>query len=112
MTDQDVQAIVQQTIRELMKQDLMKSAVTVAYSEISERLRKFYAPFHSQEDDKELAEALEHLKKDRYRHILWMYYRDGYTIEEIAEQLGVEVSTVTRNKKRLCLELYGKINKF
>lgn len=105
-----VRQIVQMTIKELQKQDLMRDAVHVAYREISERLQRFYAPLRSPEDDKELSAALEQLKGDRYRHILWMFYRDGYTIEEIAEQINVDVSTVTRNKKRLCLELYAKLH--
>ena len=110
MTETEVQSIIQATIKELKRQELMKSAVTVAYQEISERLQRHYAPLSGQ-DDKELSDALDEIKGDKYRHLLWMYYRDGYTIEEIAEQLGVDVTTVTRNKKRLCLELYGIINK-
>lgn len=105
--ESEVKRIVQLTIKELKRQELLQDAVRLAYKEISERLQKFYAPFAA--DDIELAEAIDQLQGDKYRHILWMYYRDGYTVEEIAEKLNVDVRTVTRNKKRLCIELYSKL---
>lgn len=107
MDETEVKKIVRQTIKELMKQELLKDAVGIAYKEISERLQRFYAPYAV--EDKELSEAIDQLKGDKYRHILWMFYRDGYTVEEIAEKLDVDVRTISRNKKRLCIELYSKI---
>ena len=103
----DVKRIVQITIQELKRQELLKDAERVAYEEISERLKRFFTPLSGQDDD--LAEVLEQLKSDKYRHILWMFYRDHYTVEEIAERLNVDVRTVSRNKKRLCLEIYSKL---
>ena len=66
--------------------------------------------FRSDAPDDDLSQALEKIKADKYRHILWMFYRDGYTVEEIAERIGVDVRTVSRNKKRLCLEIYTKLH--
>ena len=107
MDETEVKKIVRQTIKELMKQELLKDAIGIAYKEISERLQRFYAPYAV--EDKELSEAIDQLKGDKYRHILWMFYRDGYTVEEIAEKLDVDVRTISRNKKRLCIELYSKL---
>lgn len=107
MDETEVKKIVRQTIKELMKQELLKDAIGIAYKEISDRLQRFYAPYAV--EDKELSEAIDQLKGDKYRHILWMFYRDGYTVEEIAEKLDVDVRTISRNKKRLCIELYSKI---
>lgn len=107
MDETEVKKIVRQTIKELMKQELLKDAIGIAYKEISDRLQKFYAPFAA--EDNELADAIDQLKGDKYRHILWMFYRDGYTVEEIAEKLNVDVRTVSRNKKRLCIDLYSKL---
>lgn len=107
MDETEVKKIVRQTIKELMKQELLKDAIGIAYKEISDRLQNFYAPFPT--EDKELADAIDQLKGDKYRHILWMFYRDGYTVEEIAEKLNVDVRTVSRNKKRLCIDLYSKL---
>lgn len=106
--ESDVKRIVQITIQELKRQELLLDAERAAYKEISERLQRFYAPYAV--EDKELSEAIEQLKDDKYRHILIMFYRDGYTVEEIAERLNVDVRTVSRNKKRLCLEIYSRMS--
>ena len=108
MDETEVKRIVQLTILELKQQELLQDVERVAYKEISERLTRFFAPLDIQDDD--LAKALESLKGDKYRHILWMFYRDGYTVEEIAERLNVDVRTVSRNKKRLCLEIYTRMH--
>lgn len=108
MTDADVKRIVQLTILELKQQELLQDVESAAYKEISERLTRFFTPSAAQDDD--LAEAFDQLKDDKYRHILWMFYRDGYTVEEIAERLNVDVRTVSRNKKRLCLEIYTRLH--
>lgn len=107
LDEAEVTRIVQITIRELQRQEIMKEASDAAYKEISERLQIFFSPVHA--DDKELAAALDQLKGDKYRHILWMFYRDGYTVEEIAEKMDVDSRTISRNKKRLCIELYAKL---
>jgi DNA-directed RNA polymerase specialized sigma subunit len=39
-----------------------------------------------------------------------MYYEDGETIENIADMMKIDVSTVVRNKKKLCLKIYDEIN--
>lgn len=107
MTDADVKRIVQLTILELKQQELLQDVESAAYKEISERLTRF---FTLDVPDDDLSQALEKIKSDKYRHILWMFYRDGYTVEEIAERIGVDVRTVSRNKKRLCLEIYTKLH--
>lgn len=108
MDETEVKRIVQLTILELKQQELLQDVESAAYKEISERLTRFFTPLDAQDDD--LAQALEHIKNDKYRHILWMFYRDGYTVEDIAERLNVDVRTVSRNKKRLCLEIYTRLH--
>lgn len=107
MTDADVKRIVQLTILELKQQELLQDVESAAYKEVSERLTRFFT-LDAPDDD--LSQALDKIQSDRYRHILWMFYRDGYTVEEIAERIGVDVRTVSRNKKRLCLEIYTKLH--
>lgn len=109
LDETEVRQVVLATIKELKRENLLRDAEGLAYKEISERLQRFYAPFNSSADA-DLENALEALKDDRYRHILWMFYRDGYTVEDIAERLNVDVRTVTRNKKRLCLDLFNRLN--
>ena len=41
--------------------------------------------------------------------IIPMYFEDRKGIEAIAEELGVERTTILRNKKRLCLAIYNEI---
>ena len=103
----EVKRIVRITISELRTQELLQDVERAAYKEISERLVKFFS-LDAQDDD--LSSVLEQIKSDKYRHILWMFYRDGYTVEEIAERIGVDVRTVSRNKKRLCLAIYMRLH--
>jgi len=107
MDETEVKRIVQLTILELKQQELLQDVESAAYKEVSERLTRFFT-LDAPDDD--LSQALEKIKSDRYRHILWMFYRDGYTVEDIAERLNVDVRTVSRNKKRLCLEIYTRLH--
>ena len=50
--------------------------------------------------------AIEKLADDQYSKIIPLYFRYGYTIEAIAETLGVEPRTISRNKKRLSLKIH------
>lgn len=104
LDEAEVKRIVKITVSELIRHNLLRDSDQYAYQEVSDRLQRFFSP--SAEHDGELILAIESLKGDRYKHILWMFYRDGYTVEDIAERLGVDVRTVTRNKKRLCLKIW------
>ena len=105
LDESEVKRIVQLTITELKKQELLQDAESVAYKEISERLNNYYIGYH----DDDLQAVLDDLKNDSYFDIITMFYFEGYTVEKIAEQLDVDVRTVSRNKKRLCLEMYMKL---
>ena len=103
LQEDQIQKIVRKTVRELMRNGMLKRADDVAYSEISSRLFEYYkAP----ERDKELAAALEKVTDDLYFGIIPMYYGQRNTIYELADAFKCELSTVTRNKKRLCLKLF------
>lgn len=99
----EVKEIVAETIRQLKREGLLKSAKDIAYHEISARLRQYY---RDGETDTEVSEALKRIEGDDYYKILPLYFRYGYTIEAIAETLGVEVSTIVRNKKRISIRIY------
>lgn len=98
----EVKNIVAETIRQLKREGLLKSASDITYHEISARLRQYYK---DGETDPEVTEALGRLAEDDYFNILPLYFRYGYTIEGVAETFGVEVSTIVRNKKRISLKL-------
>ena len=75
----------------------------MAYREATALLRKY---FKEGQKNEAVAKALKSIENDPYYKILPMYFGYGYTIEEIAEEYGVEVSTISRNKKRLSIKLY------
>lgn len=106
LTERDKELIrttIQETVLELKKAGLLKSVSDQAYREASEMLRKYY---REGEDDPGIKLEIEKLKDDKYIKVIPLYYAMGYTIEEIAEDYGVEVSTISRNKKRLSLRIY------
>lgn len=105
----EIAEIVRMTINEMLKKNLMRTPESVAYKTISDRLAVYYAPYTMPHSDAQLAAALDVIKNDKYFIILPMFFRNRYTVEEIADRLGVDMTTVTRNKKRLCLEIYSRI---
>lgn len=50
---------------------------------------------------RKINEALEYIRDDLYYPVIPMTYFDGRSREAVAEELGMDVSTITRNKKRL-----------
>jgi RNA polymerase sigma factor (sigma-70 family) len=105
LDESDVKRIVQLTIKEMRKQELLHDAESIAYKEISERLYRYYAG----DPDDDLRSVLRELEGDRYFDVILLFYCEGHTVEAIAEQLDVDVRTVSRNKKRLCLEIYMRL---
>lgn len=95
--------IVKETVKELRKTGYLKRSDDIAYSEISSRLFEY---FKKPDSDPAVGIALENVKGDQYFKIIPMYYRDRVTIDWIAEEFNCEISTITRNKKRLCLKIY------
>ena len=111
MTERELEIIretAKQTILQLKKDGLLKDATDIAYGEISTRLEQY---FRDGETDPEVTEAIRQLEADPYHKIILLYFRYGYTIEAIAESLDVDVSTITRNKKRLSLRIYEALQK-
>lgn len=102
-----VKRIVELTIENLMDKGIIKTNDDVLYANASEILKDFYK---SGSTDSSVNYALQTIRFDPYFRIVLMYYQDGMTIQEIAEALDVDVSTVTRNKKRLCLEVYKQFS--
>ncbi len=108
MTEKEVREVVIATIAELKRSGLLRSVDENAYSETAELLKVYY---DGGERDTAVKQAINALDGDKYAKIIPLYYGYGYTIEQLAEVLEIEASTVTRNKKRLCLRLYDLINR-
>ncbi|MBP5432336.1 hypothetical protein [Ruminococcus sp.] len=106
MTQKEIRQVVRETIAELRRQDVLKSSIDTALRITGKRLKAYY----SGEPDAQLQEVLDRLRNDVYFRIIPLYYKDGYTIETISEKICADTSTISRNKKRLCLEIYSELN--
>lgn len=105
MNEQEIQKIIDMTIKNLKKNNLLRDSNDIIYKETGNELFRY---FRGVEDEK-IKQALADLEHDDYIQVLYLYYRDNIKTEVIAEQLKVDFSTVMRNKKRLVLEVYKKI---
>lgn len=103
MDRDEMKKIIREVIEELSNKKMLNISV-LAYSEISEILFEHYR----EKPKPKITKILEELKGDPYIEIIHDYFGRGWTIESIAEMYGVEPSTISRNKKRLCLEIYRR----
>ena len=106
MTKQEIQSVVRETITELRRQGVLQGDIQQAYQMTAQRLKMYY----SGNTDIKLAEVLDRLRNDIYFQIIPLYYKDGNTLELIAHIMHTDTSTISRNKKRLCLEIYSELN--
>lgn len=110
MIDKEIQRLVELTVKksivEFKKSGLLKDTENVAYSDASAILSNYYK---TDKKEASITYAIQGIRFDPYVRIIPMYYKEGKTLEIIAEELGVDVSTVVRNKKRLCLAIYNEI---
>ena len=107
MTREEIEEIIQLTLSELIRKKLLKDPEDIAYRLISHRLFQHWMPVSN--PDYELEKVLKQLESDRYIYAILLFYRDRCTVETIAERMGVDVRTVSRNKKRLCIEIYKRL---
>ena len=110
LLEEAVKLAVHETVRELRKGGFLRAQDELAYQSAAAEIKRYYeaiknhAPYHSR-----VKEAVESIQGDEYANIIRLYYCDGYTISDIAAVYGCEPSTITRNKKRLCIEIYKRI---
>lgn len=97
---------IDRTIHEYKKNGLLKEISIVAYSSISTLLFDYYS---LNMEDEAITQAIDECRQYSYFDIIPLYYQKNYTNEELAEYYGVDVSTIVRNKKKLCLRIYEKI---
>lgn len=106
MIARETEAIIRQTVREtvqqLKKEGMLKSADDILYAEMTQRLFDYY---REPEKDPTLGEAIRRLSNDEYFDILPRYYSRQCTIEALAGMYGCDPTTIFRNKKRLCRRL-------
>ena len=108
MDEKEVKAIVKMTVEELANSGLIVEDKAKAYIDTAEMLKDYYA---DDERDERISMTLRRFEADYYYRIIPLYFGLGYTNEQIAEKLGVETSTVVRNKKRLCVAIWRAMKK-
>lgn len=106
MTPEQIREIVKMTLDELTQRKLIKDEYTVILKVVEKKLQAF---FNSKPDGKGVGQVLSHLSDDPYIDIIFLQYRDGKTLEWIAEYMDKHEVTVKRNKKRLILKIYDEL---
>lgn len=105
MNDADIKRVVNATIDSMLRKNMLRYNDDVILSSVGNILTRYY---DNDAKDMTINATLEELSDHTYSDILTMYYRDHMTLEVIAEKYNVDVSTVRRNKRKLCLEFYNK----
>lgn len=100
---QEVGEIFDILIDRLKKNNMLKKSSESIYQDISQRLFGFYK---YGETDPKMKNALADFKNDVYIDIIPLFYKNRYTIDNIADIMNCDTSTVVRNKKRLCTAIY------
>lgn len=98
-----IDSAIRKTVNELKKQGLINEDHKAGYAEVITRLKVYYK---NNKQDEALTDALSKLQDDPYIDIIPLYYFSMYTLEQIASVYNCDLSTITRNKKRLCKEIY------
>lgn len=109
MTPEQVREIVRITLEELASTgsvNMDKVRYETKKRIVEKKIKDF---FGNKGDGNGISYALKILSDDAYIDIIYLQYRDGKTIEFIAEVLEKDVSTILRNKKRLIKEIYNNL---
>lgn len=111
MTDKKIEAIIEKSVqrafKELKDKGALKSQTELIYKDMSKILRCYYRDVDdSGSGDAAIKNAIDQLADDRFHTIIPEYYGMGFTLEELANKWHCDISTITRNKKRLCIEIY------
>ena len=104
MTVNQIREIVRITIEELESEKLLTN--NPYKYKLKYVANKIKAYFSGNGDGYNISYALHCLSDDPYIDLIYLQYRDGKTLEWIAEYYKVDVSTIKRNKKRLINEIY------
>lgn len=104
MTEKEIKKIVSDTVDDLLEKKQIVQDGELTYRFMALRLQKHFNYCHNEKIDT----AIQTIINDPYFKTIPMFYKDNLTITAIAVTLGCDRATVTRNKKRLVLDLYNK----
>lgn len=100
---QEIIELVSLVVDEFKKKNMLKKPSDSIYQDISQRL---YGYYKYGESDPKMQNALSDFQEDIYFNIIPLFYKNKYTIDNIAEIMNCDTSTVVRNKKRLCMAIF------
>lgn len=100
---QEIREAVKEVVKELKRSHMLKNEADAIYSDTSSRLFRYY---EGGEHNEAIKAAISEFENDQYKDIIPLYFKDKWTIEAVAEIMGVDVSTIVRNKKRICMGIY------
>ena len=104
MTPEQIREIVRITLDELTVRKQINPYSSMLQV-VGARLDRF---FKGAKDSK-LSSVLNQLSDDPYIDIIFFQYRDGKTLEWIAGYLDRDDRTIKRNKKRLIISIYERL---
>lgn len=101
MSPNEIRQVVRMTVEELLSKNALSDPYPAIKKEVERQLRQFFNSNNSR-----IGKALNHLSDDEYIDVIYLYYRDECTLEKIAELLDKDTATISRNRKRLIVEIY------
>lgn len=106
MNENFIKNLIHQVISELKRNNLIKTSQTSPFQK-TEKLLYVYPDIEEVDDEVliKLRKSLEKLKSDEDYNIIEMKYFEKMTHEEIAEELFIDPSTVTRRKNKIVKRL-------
>ena len=111
MKKEEIQALIYDTVKatvdELLRLNAIRPPTEAVQGAVADRLARHYAG----EKDAELVLAISSVLGDPFYGLIPLYWQGHKTLEQIAEIMHCDVSTVSRNKKRLLLKLYEELRK-
>lgn len=103
MRVEEIREIVKMTIEELLNDNALTDPFPRIKQIVEHKLRLF---FNTNKDGTNIGYVLNQLSDDEYIDIIFLYYRDNKTLDFIAEYFDRDITTISRNKKRLILSIY------
>ena len=113
MNHAEIREVVKITLDELLEKKLIVldnyKNVLVETQQRLEVDQKLYDFFDNIVDGNGVGAALRELLDDPYIDIIFLYYRDGLNLEEVAEEMDKGITTIKRHKKRLQQRIHGML---
>ncbi|MBP3339406.1 MAG: sigma-70 family RNA polymerase sigma factor [Lachnospiraceae bacterium] len=107
---EELREIIQDEVSKQLNKYFEKEPTQSQYGDIKERLYFYYSDTYDNSDI-ELENALKYIQSNYYYKAIELRYKKDYTYEVIAEIMGVDYTTISRNEKKLLKKLIAYVNK-